>query len=306
MGPPLAIAPARPHELEAVFRLVFRHVADEERADRIANALRMVRQGDLDPAGVLVATDGAESVGAIVCLPVPGASGLLWPPQALEGPRQGEVEDALVGQAAAWLRQHGAKLAQCLLSEAELPLAEPLPRNGFAHVTALRYMQRDLEPFSMPAARAERLQYIPYSQLTTPRLFRETLMHSYEGTEDCPEITGVRTADEIIEGHRAQGKYDPGRWWLALAAGQPVGVLLLTEVPEWAAWDVAYVGVVPRARRRGYGRELMLKALAEAQRDGVARMTLSVDARNRAAWALYTDLGFQACDRREVFLAIWR
>ena len=167
-------------------------------------------------------------------------------------------------------------------------------------------MQRNLEPSSIPTAGTTRVHYVPYSQLTTPRLFRETLMHSYEGTADCPEITGVRTGDEIIDGHRAQGKHDPARWWLALAAGQPVGVLLLCEVPEWAAWDVSYVGVVPWARRRGFGREMMLKALADAHRDGVARLTLSVDARNRAAWQLYTDLGFVACERREVFLAIWR
>ncbi len=73
------------------------------------------------------------------------------------------------------------------------------------------------------------------------------MIQSYEGTADCPEITGARTAEEIIEGHRAQGKYDPGRWWLALAAGQAIGVVLLTEVPEWAAWDLAYIGVVPCA-----------------------------------------------------------
>ena len=39
--------------------------------------------------------------------------------------------------------------------------------------------------------------------------------------------------------------------------------------------------------------------------DGVARLTLSVDTRNEPAWRLYTDLGFQPHDRREVFLAIW-
>src|SRR5207237_1563992 len=132
------------------------------------------------------------------------------------------------------------------------------------------------------------------------------LLRTYEGTQDCPEITGVRTAEEIIAGHRAQGKHDPRRWWVALAGGRPVGVLLLCEVPEWAAWDVAYVGVVPEARGRGYGRELMHRAVAEARADGVARLTLSVDVRNRRAWELYKGLGFEPHDRREGFLAIWR
>jgi ribosomal protein S18 acetylase RimI-like enzyme len=197
-------------------------------------------------------------------------------------------------------------LGQCLLSESEAALAAPLERNGFAHVTALWYLQHDLSlPAGILAAR-ERLRYFPYNQLADPSEFHDTLLRSYEGTRDCPEISGVRTIDEIIVGHRAQGKHDPGRWWLALAGSRPAGVLLLNEVPEWAAWDVAYVGVVPAERGRGFGRELMHKALVEARADGAARLTLSVDARNEPAWRLYTDLGFAAHDRREVYLAIWR
>ena len=305
MGPPPVIAPARPQGLEDAFRLIFQHVADGEREARVANALHLVRQGELDPAGILVATDGGMTVGAIACLPVPGASGLLWPPQAVEGPGQAAVEDGLVCRASAWLRERGAKLGQCLLSPDEVALAGPLLRNGFSHVTALWYMQHDLSPLPTLPGRPL-LHCVPYSQQPSPAAFHDTLRRTYDGTEDCPEVTGVRTIEEVIEGHRTQGKHDPGRWWLALADGRPVGVLLLCEVPEWAAWDVAYVGVVPEARGRGHGRELMHRAVAEARADGVARLTLSVDVRNRPAWDLYTDLGFEPHDRREVFLAIWR
>jgi ribosomal protein S18 acetylase RimI-like enzyme len=34
-------------------------------------------------------------------------------------------------------------------------------------------------------------------------------------------------------------------------------------------------------------------------------MTLSVDRRNRPAWNLYTALGFELFDEREVLLALW-
>jgi ribosomal protein S18 acetylase RimI-like enzyme len=306
MGPPPVIAPARPQGLEDAFRLIFQGVPDVERETRVANALHMVHRGELDPAGILVATDGGTAVGALACLPVPGASGLLWPPQAVGGPEQVAVEDALVRRAGAWLRERGAKLGQCLLSADEVPLADPLLRNGFAHVTALWYMQYDLSSSLPPLPRAGLLCYVPYSQLSSPATFHDTLARTYEGTEDCPEITGVRTIEEVIEGHRAQGKHDPGQWWLALAEGRPVGVLLLCEVPEWAAWDVAYVGVVPEARGRGYGRELMHLAVDEARAAGVPRLTLSVDVRNRPAWEMYRGLGFEPHDRREVFLAIWR
>ena len=51
------------------------------------------------------------------------------------------------------------------------------------------------DPDSIPPPGGERLQYIPYSHLTTPRLLRETLLLSYEGTLDCPELTGARSAE---------------------------------------------------------------------------------------------------------------
>jgi ribosomal protein S18 acetylase RimI-like enzyme len=69
---------------------------------------------------------------------------------------------------------------------------------------------------------------------------------------------------------------------------------------------VAYLGVVPEARGRGLGMELIARALREAWAAGVRSVTLSVDARNRPAWKLYQAAGFEPHDRREVYLAIWR
>ena len=130
MGAALAIAPARPHELEAAFHLVFRHVADAERADRVANALRLVRQGELDPAGILVASNGNGPAGAIVCLPVPGASGLLWPPQVLDGPGQMAVEDGLLSQASAWLRHAAPAWPSAFCPRPSCPWANPCRGTG--------------------------------------------------------------------------------------------------------------------------------------------------------------------------------
>src|SRR5262249_25630000 len=128
---------------------------------------------------------------------------------------------------------------------------------------------------------------------------------TYQGTLDCPEIQGVRTAAEVFDGHRSQGVFDPQRWWLILDGELPVGVILLAAMPEIDAWDVSYVGVVPEARRQGLGRRIMIQALRAAADERVGQMTLSVDARNRPAWDLYTALGFQPIEKRHVYLAIW-
>jgi ribosomal protein S18 acetylase RimI-like enzyme len=300
----MGVAPARPDELPAAFRLVFRHLSKDDREARVANALEMVRQGELDPNGVLVVRGGRGLLGAMVCLPVPGASGLVWPPQVLAHNDRGALENQLVHKAGAWLRRRGAKLAQALLLPEEASLAEPLTRNGFRRITRLWYMRHDLDG-RVPILRVDgRLAFQTYPR-GDPSLFHQTLLRTYEGTHDCPEVNGVRTIHEIIAGHQAQGRHDPRRWWLALDEDQPVGVLLLAEVPESRGWDLSYLGVVPEARRRGFGRALAGKALWEAQAADSVQLTLAVDTRNRAAWNLYRSLGFEPYAEREVYLAIW-
>jgi ribosomal protein S18 acetylase RimI-like enzyme len=198
-------------------------------------------------------------------------------------------------------------------------LAAPLERNGFQHVTTLWYMRRPVD-HSLGVVGKSRLNFRPYDR-DDSALFAATLMRTYEGTRDCPEVNGVRTLQEILDGHAADAglsvKTGTGplelrvvspfsRWWLALDGDRPAGVLLVTESAEWQAWEVAYVGVVPELRGQGLGRELMLKALVEAQAAEVVQLTLCVDARNSPAISLYQQLGFDRYDEREVYLAVWQ
>jgi mycothiol synthase len=299
MPPPFTIESARPEERAAAFRLVFQHLEDAEQELRIGNALTLVHAGELDPNGVFVVR-GPDLVGALVCVPLRGAGGLLWPPFVREGPDRTRQEDQLVRSALIWLRARGAKLAQAILSSGEVPLAAPLERNGFRHVTRLDYLRHRLESVDSPEP-ASRFSWRTYSQ-SDPQLFQQTLLRTYEGTQDCPELNGVRTVDEILDGHKAQGLFHPDRWWLAQEEEDPVGVLVVTEITEWHGWDISYVGVVPEARRRGIGRLLTQLALGEARAAGASQVTLAVDARNRPAWNLYSHLGFELWDQREAYL----
>jgi ribosomal protein S18 acetylase RimI-like enzyme len=303
---------ARRDEIADAFRLLFPQFTPEERERRVAHALGLVERGDLDPHGVLVLREVGGLLGAIVCVPTPGAGALMWPPSCLPGPDRAGHEDALVRHGCAWLRVRGARLAQALLAPEDMLLAAPLLRNGFDHVTHLWFLRHDLSdpPPGRAVPRAAscpwhtvRLDYLPYDG-RDPAAFHQTLLRTYEGTLDCPEVNGVRTVEEVVAGHRAQGVYEPARWLLARQEGVPVGVLLLMAA-EGGEWEVAYVGVVPEARGRGVGRELMLKALVEARAGGARRLVLSVDGRNRPAWGLYRGLGFEPNERREVFLAVW-
>src|SRR6266540_4955784 len=294
---------ARPEEWEEAFALLFRHCTPEDRPARVARALKLIEKGELVPEAVVVLRRGAL-LGAAVCTVVPGGSGLVWPPQAADGPRRSFNEDVLTRHVLGRLREQGARLAQCLLAPDEVFLAAPLIRNDFRHVTALWYLRHEGEVPPDCLGTPSRLVFQSYDEADRD-LFHDTLLRSYEGTLDCPEVAGLRTLDDILTGHKAQGVFNPSLWWLGLEGERPVGVLLATELPEVSGWEVAYVGVVPEARRRGFGRELVLKVLLEARAAEVAELVLTVDGRNHPAWGLYRSLGFEAFDKREVFLALW-
>jgi mycothiol synthase len=295
---------AYPDELEPAIRLLFQNLTPEEQDQRVANTLHLVGSGELDPHGIFITRVSAGITGAQVCLPIVGSNALIWPPQVVDDALRQEREDHLIRHACAWLRTRGTKLAQCLLVPDELPQAEALLRNGFVHLTHLWYLRHNLEVSVTLLDTPVRLDYQTYAD--NPELFHQVLLRSYVGTLDCPEINDLRSVAEIVAGHQAQGRFDPRRWWLALAGNSTVGVALVSEMSESGDWDVAYLGVVPEVRRRGHAREMMLKVLFEARGAGVARVSLCVDGRNEPAWNLYRSLGFEPYDRREVLLAIWR
>jgi ribosomal protein S18 acetylase RimI-like enzyme len=301
----IAVEPARTDELAAAFGLAFRHLAAADREARVRNALDLLGQGELDPAGVLVVRSHGGLAGCLVCSPVPGASGLVWPPQVADERDRVAVEDALVEAATRWLEAQGARLMQALLGGRDVPLAAPLERNGFRHITRLWYFRHNLELSADLLRIEDRLSYATFAD-GDRELFQRTLLRTYEQTLDCHEVNGVRTVEEILAGHRCQGAHDPGRWWLAFDDGQPVAVLLATELPETEGWDLSYLGVVPEARRRGVGRQLTRKAIVEARAAEAGQLLLSVDVRNRPAWDLYRGLGFEPYDHREVYLAVRR
>ena len=94
-------------------------------------------------------------------------------------------------------------------------------------------------------AAPSRVDFEPFDRC--PGLFGEVLLRTYRETLDCPEVEGVRTLGEVLEGHRAQGRGGAANWWLARRGGEPAGVLVLADLGD--EWELAYMGLVPEARR---------------------------------------------------------
>jgi len=295
---------ARPDEWYRAFEFLFGFLDPDEVVFRIENALGLLQRGELDPEGVIVLAEESQLTGMFLCQPVGGATALVWPPRVLiQGPCR-EREDRLIRHACTWLRQRGVKLAQSLLIPAELSLGEPLLRHGFQHICHLWQLRHDLQLTSAHLGDDSRLQFRTFAEVDQT-LFAEVLLRSYQDSLDCPEVAGVRTVEEILAGHQAQGRFDPQRWWLVSHNGEPAGVIITSPQQDTGDWDLSYLGVVPTARRQGFGRSMMLHVMVEARLAGAPQMTLSVDGRNAPAQQLYLSLGFEVLDRREVLLAIW-
>ena len=129
-----------------------------------------------------------------------------------------------------------------------------------------------------------------------------TLERTYIGTLDFPELSGVRTPDDVMAAYRTNPILRPAHCRLAYVDGQPAGILLLGEVETLEGWDLNYLGVVPEMRRRGLGRALVSVAIDIVSHAGGTHLDIAVDARNAPAIQLYEAAGFQLFDRRLVSL----
>ena len=322
--PLLMIAPAAPADWPAALDLLFQHLPPDVRRQRCVSTQTLLETGELLPAGLRIARHDGRIAAVLICLPLKGNSALFWPPQVAPDCDPVAVLDPLIRHTLDWLQSLDTKLAQAFVATVELPLVAPLLRCGFRHITQLDYFHHDLSsirgtgflarPADSPGNSHDITEGLRMDGLGSPsheiecyqpanqQLFHDTLLRSYEGGLDCPELNGRRSIEEIVEGHQHQGAFRPEWWWLARAQGQPVGVVILSEVPGWQGWELSYVGVVPEARRQGIGAALTLRALDAVRQTRAHQLSVAVDARNQPARQLYEKLGFVHDERREVLL----
>lgn len=290
------IEPASSDEWTNAFEVAFAQLPAEQRAARVEHGIHLMQAGILDPRGVLVARKDARIVGVQICEILQGSACLFWLPGA-----DNDCADALVHAGLDWCRTRGCKLAQALARPDELTRSRPLVRAGFRAITRLGQWRRDLTglpPFRESTWRVEHFR----PGLAQP--FADTLERTYEGTFDCPELNGVRTIDEIIAGHRAQGKFRSDFWWHAYSGDRPAGVLMMAEMLDGTTWELAYLGVVPEFRRRGLARYLLTRALHGLLEQPATHVVLAVDDRNTPARRMYESLGFVQFDASEVYLFV--
>ena len=115
------------------------------------------------------------------------------------------------------------------------------------------------------------------------------------------ERVWVTTADELLAGFSAPTAGE--HFELVYHADEPIGVVISANGSEPDTVELAYLGVVPSARGRGIGTELLAGALRAIHSARIPVVTVSVDARNEPALRLYRRHGFTETGQSEVWLA---
>lgn len=80
-------------------------------------------------------------------------------------------------------------------------------------------------------------------------------------------------------------------YYIAWLGEIPVGSLKVYTVPPRAG--IYAFGVVPDYRRRGFGRQFLLRVLSQLATDSYSRVWLEVETNNTPAYALYRSAGFR-------------
>jgi mycothiol synthase len=302
----IRIAPAAPQEHEAALELLFDRLSASERHISIKDVLRSLASGRITRHGLLIAWNDERLAGAILYAIQRDRTAFVWPPRMRGSNPERQIADALVAALRAGVDSARAWIAQALLDPAARDDADALDRNGFAHLTDLRFLVHTLGNLTSPASvrgqTHEKVEpeIVTYEPGRDDERLARLLERTYVGTRDCPEVGGRRSGIAAIESHRQSGDFDPSRWKLYRVDGRDAGALLLNAHPEHSAWEVVYMGVGHDCRGLGLGRRMVRDALAAARGAAQSALLLAVDSRNDYASKVYDELGFVETDRKGV------
>jgi mycothiol synthase len=227
----------------------------------------------------------------------PGRTAMLFAPALSEFPQSAAATRAALEGAIDDATAAGVVLVQAMMEPADAAGKTVFAEVGLKQLATLNYMERrpPSQPphYTLPAG----ITLAAYDA-GTHALFADAIARTYVGTLDCPEMSGMRAIEDVIDGHKSVGIFDPQLWSVVLRGGVPVGCLLLAEIPARRGLELVYLGLVPEVRGMGLGRVLMQRLLAIASRRQFDVATLAVDAANAPAVRLYRRCGYASVASR--------
>jgi ribosomal protein S18 acetylase RimI-like enzyme len=236
-------------------------------ADQDVNAFRAYHDGEL--VGYCGLDGGGERT-AEVC-------GMVHPAHRRHG-----IGRALLDAVAAEAARRGTRELLVICEDASSDGRAFVTSTGAFHRFSERRMELDLARRPHPAS-------------ASPGRPNVTLRAVEIG--DLPRVAAIRSAafDDPLEdalAHLERDLPDPNtRYYLASMDGVAAATLKIIRL-DGRAYIYAF-GVLPEWRRRGVGRETLIRAFELLAAEGFARVALEVETENAPAVALYQAVGFR-------------
>jgi len=297
----LCIAQVSPDQEDLALRLCLRGLDQTQFERQVAVLRASVQRQPLSGYRVWGAFRASALTGSILVQTQAGRIAVVWPPR-LTKEEPPETAHRLLVQAIAALPRPGIRLVQALLPTDVGEDAELLVAAGFRHVSDLLYLVCLADQFPAVPPCPE-LDFEPYTPALHARL-AQLVDATYEKSLDCPAVNGVRNVDDVLQGYRATGHFDPQRWFIVRHRDEEIGCLILTDYPEHATWELIYVGLLSAARGRGWGVGTVRHAEWLCGQALRKRLIAAVDAANEPALRMYAAAGFQSWDRTSAYIRV--
>lgn len=131
--------------------------------------------------------------------------------------------------------------------------------------------------------------------------FAKIVEETYEGTLDVPELNGIRSTHNTIEGYASCVRESHLPWWVVVENNVPVGCLLLCPHANELV-ELVYLGLIASARGRGLGGRILEFVETWASQHGASRIVAAVDQRNHHALQIYEKAGYVEFSRANAWI----
>ncbi len=291
------IEPARPEERSEAIRFVVAGESRSSLSDARAQAFEsmMIARRDVG-ISLWLARSWRRIVGAAMVMENPGKLGFLFYSPLYASGVDRDAMPPLVRAIAKHAIDGGLSLVQSLVMPNALEDVDMLQAAGFELLADLVYLRADSWPEDFSEVRRD-LTWRCWGEYSDAEL-AQVIAATYEGSLDCPKLSGLRKHADVLESHRASGIFSPSSWWIVYRNGEPAGCILMNESAAGDSAEITYVGVVPAHRGYGLARAMLQKVALSARQRGQTAVTLAVDAGNTYARRVYDALGFRFTDRR--------
>jgi mycothiol synthase len=300
-GDPILTGKIPPDRLSDALSLMLAGPGQKAQMAQMVVFMQSAKARGMDLSQIRVAMRGGQMLYAALPSILPGKS-LLLIAGTPANPQSADAARLLLGQIVEEYQSADLCMMQTLVEPHDVELINLFQSCGFTRLAELVYLETQPRALNwkLPDDTWELVSYSPELH----GAFAQAILESYQGTLDCPGLNGVRGVEDIIEGHKGSGKFEPEHWLLLRQSGRPAGVLLLARTPASDALDLVYIGLSPWARGKGLASELMKLAVSRALELSCGRLTTAVDAQNTPAIQMYYRVGMQRIGSRLALMRV--